>query len=73
MSSGPVQSSFLILGEQIRFVNHCLELKVVPAGILEEHRPLLPGSTLEPPVRLYNELHLLALKTLRKLMKLVQF
>jgi hypothetical protein len=41
----------VVLGEQILGPCHGFEFEVVPARILEEHGPLLPGHALEPQVR----------------------
>lgn len=47
---------YVVFCEEILGPSHRLELQVVPARVLEEHRPLLPRHPLEPKCRLDDEL-----------------
>ena len=45
----------MVLCKQVLWGGHGLELKRIPAWILEEHCPLLPGHPLKSQVRLNHE------------------
>ena len=47
----------LVLCEQIPLMFHGLELQVIPAWVLEEHRPLFPRVSLEASMGLDDELY----------------
>ena len=55
--------------EEIVWVCHCFEFKVVPCWVFKEHGELLSRQSRKPQMRLYNKLHLRLGQPFTELMK----
>ena len=64
-------SRYKVLCKQIVRVCHAFELKSITAGVLEEHRILLPWLAFEAQVGLDDEVHASLLQLLSQILKVV--